>query len=953
MATPSELLRPTDTFVRRHLGASQSEVLSMLETIGAASLDALVGEAVPDAIRMEGALDIGPARGEAETLAELHAIASRNEVRRSYIGMGYTAEITPGVILRNILQNPGWYTAYTPYQAEISQGRLEALLNFQTMVADLTGLPLCNASLLDEATAAAEAMAMTHRALRGKRNRFLVSDDCHPQTIAVIQTRAEGLGIDVQVVPRSEVVADETTCGVLLQYPNTYGVVEDPTPTIEAAHAAGAQAVVATDLLAVTLLKPPGECGADVVVGSSQRFGVPMGYGGPHAAFMTTTEAHKRHLPGRVIGVSKDAHGHTALRMAMQTREQHIRREKATSNICTAQVLLAVMSALYGMYHGPKGLTTIATRLRGAARTLAAGVTALGHTVERDDFFDTVVVGVGSGNAQSIVDGCRDAGYLIRRLDDNRVAVALDETVTASDLAALLVAFGGSPSPVASSPDAEADYGPEHRRTTPFMQHPLFSRLHAEHEMLRYLHRLQAKDLSLTTSMIPLGSCTMKLNGTSEMIPVTWPELSNVHPFSPEADVTGYRAMIDELEGWLRDITGFVRVSMQPNAGAQGEYAGLMVIAAYHRSRGDADRTVCLIPVSAHGTNPASAVMAGMNVVKVDCDERGNIDVADLRAKAAEHAERLAAIMVTYPSTHGVFEASIREICDVVHEHGGQVYLDGANMNAQVGLCRPGDFGADVCHLNLHKTFCIPHGGGGPGMGPIGVAAHLAPFLPGHPVVKTGGEQAIGAISAAPYGSASILPISYMYIGLMGSAGLRQATEVAILNANYMAARLKDHYPILYTGESGRVAHEFIVDLRPITAASGVEAEDVAKRLIDYGFHAPTMSFPVAGTLMIEPTESESKDELDRLVEAMIAIRKEIAAVEAGDWPKDDNPLHNAPHTAAEVTADEWTHPYARQVAAYPAPWTRRHKYWPPVARVNNVYGDRHLVATLSDLAGS
>ncbi|MCR9160078.1 MAG: aminomethyl-transferring glycine dehydrogenase [Nannocystaceae bacterium] len=949
MATPSELLRPTDTFVRRHLGASQSEVLAMLETIGAASLDALVAQTVPDAIRMDGALDIGPQRGEAETLADLHAMARLNEVRRSYIGMGYTGTITPGVILRNILQNPGWYTAYTPYQAEISQGRLEALLNFQTMVADLTGLPLCNASLLDEATAAAEAMAMTHRALRGRRNRFVVSDDCHPQTIAVIQTRAEGLGIDVAVVPRDAVAADEDTCGVLLQYPNTYGVVQDPTPAIEAAHAAGAQAVVATDLLAVTLLRPPGECGADVVVGSSQRFGVPMGYGGPHAAFMTTTEAHKRHLPGRVIGVSKDVHGHTALRMAMQTREQHIRRERATSNICTAQVLLAVIAGAYGVYHGPAGLTDIATRVHTAAAVLAAGVRAAGHTVESAAAFDTLTIAV-QGGVASLRERLDHEGVNLRLIDDARVGVTLDETVTTDDLRALLRVFGASEDLDAVAYEGAISIPEGLRRSSEFMTHPVFNRHHGEHEMLRYLKRLENKDISLTHSMIALGSCTMKLNATSEMEPVTWPEFGSLHPFAPVEQAQGYAAMFERLEAWLANITGFAAVSLQPNAGAQGEYAGLMVIRAYHRARGEQGRNVCLIPVSAHGTNPASAVMAGMKVVVVACDDAGNIDVDDLRAKAAKHADELAAVMVTYPSTHGVFETSIKEITQIVHDHGGQVYLDGANMNAQVGVCRPGDYGADVCHLNLHKTFCIPHGGGGPGMGPIGVGSHLAPFLPGHPVISTGGEQAIGPISAAPFGSASILPISWMYIAMMGSDGLREATRHAVLYANYMAKRIGEHYPVLYRGENGRVAHEFIVDLRPFKASAGIEAEDVAKRLMDYGFHAPTMSFPVAGTLMIEPTESESKEELDRFCDAMIAIRKEIAAVEAGDLPRDDNPLKNAPHTAAVVTADTWTHPYTREQAAFGLPWVRDAKIWPAVGRVDNAFGDRHLICSCPPL---
>ncbi len=945
MATPSELLRPTDTFVRRHLGATARDIEAMLAVVGAPSLDALVGETVPDAIRMQGTLDIGPERGESETLAELKAIASRNEVRRSFIGMGYSGTLTPGVILRNILQNPGWYTAYTPYQAEIAQGRLEALLNFQTMVADLTGLPLCNASLLDEATAAAEAMAMAHRALRGKRNRFLVADDCHPQTIAVVQTRAEGLGIDVQVVPRAGLSPDDSTCGVLLQYPNTYGVIDDPTPAIEAAHAAGAEAVVATDLLAMTLLESPGACGADVVVGSSQRFGVPMGYGGPHAAFMSTTEKHKRHLPGRVIGVSKDAHGATALRMAMQTREQHIRRERATSNICTAQVLLAVIAGAYGVYHGPQGLTDIAKRVHTATAVLAAGVRGAGHTVESSAAFDTITVEV-SGGAASLKARCDAEGINLRLIDDERVGVSLDETVTTDDLRALLRVFGAKDDLDAIAFEGAVSVPEGLKRSSEFMTHPVFHRHHGEHEMLRYLKRLENKDVSLVHSMIALGSCTMKLNATSEMEPVTWPEFGALHPFAPLEQAQGYAAMFERLEAWLADITGFAAISLQPNAGAQGEYTGLMVIRAYHRSRGDTDRNICLIPVSAHGTNPASAVMAGMKVVVVACDDAGNIDVDDLREKAAKHADHLAAVMVTYPSTHGVFEAQIKEVCQIVHDHGGQVYLDGANMNAQVGVCRPGDYGADVCHLNLHKTFCIPHGGGGPGMGPIGVVAHLAPFLPGHPVVKTGGEQAIGPVSAAPFGSASILPISWMYIAMMGSEGLTEATRHAVLCANYMAKRIGGHYPILYAGANGRVAHEFIVDLRPLKASAGIEAEDVAKRLMDYGFHAPTMSFPVAGTLMIEPTESESKEELDRFCDAMIAIRQEIAKVEAGDWPKDDNPLKHAPHTAAAVMADDWARPYSREQAAFGLPWVREMKVWPAVGRIDNAFGDRHLICS-------
>ncbi len=924
----------------------------MLRTIGADSLDQLVEQTIPSGIQLRRALEMGPGfedgRGEAEVLEELHAIAKKNRPMRSLIGCGYSGTLVPAVIQRNILENPGWYTAYTPYQAEISQGRLEALLNFQTMLADLCGLPLCNASLLDEATAAAEAMAMCHRVTKAKRSLFFVANHCHPQTIEVLRARAASLSIEVRIGDAAEFdFASAETFGALLQYPDTRGRIIDIEPIIERAHAAGAMVVVATDPLALTMLRPPGEVGADVVVGSSQRFGVPMGFGGPHAAFLVTREQYRRQVPGRVIGVSRDASGRVALRMAMQTREQHIRREKATSNICTAQVLLAVMASMYGVYHGPKGLQRIARRVHVAAELLAARLREAGHEVGDDPFFDTICVRHSDLGAAAVLAAADEAGFNLRRLDPQRVAIALDETVTPDDLVGLLKVFDAP----AGDLDALAESVPSRlpepfARSSAFMTHEVFSSYQAEHELLRYIHRLQAKDLSLTTSMIPLGSCTMKLNGTAEMIPVTWPEIGELHPFAPRAQTQGYRELIAQLERWLCDITGFHRVSVQPNAGAQGEYAGLLVIRAYHRSRGQAERNVCLIPVSAHGTNPASAIMAGMKVVVVACDDHGNIDVDDLRAKADAHADRLAALMVTYPSTHGVFEVAIKEICEVIHERGGQVYLDGANMNAQVGLCRPGDYGADVCHLNLHKTFCIPHGGGGPGVGPIGVADHLAPFLPGHPVVTTGGEQAIGPIAAAPWGSASILPISYMYIGLMGSAGLRRATQVAILGANYMAHRLREHYPVLYTGPRGRVAHEFIIDLRPFKQSAGIEAEDVAKRLMDYGFHSPTMSFPVAGTLMIEPTESESKVELDRFCDALIQIRAEIARVEAGEWPRDDNPLHNAPHTAAVVTADAWEHPYSRQDAAWPAAWLADHKYWPPVSRVDNAWGDRHLVCT-------
>jgi glycine dehydrogenase len=954
MATPS-LLSPTDTFVHRHIGPSDAEIEPMLAALGLPTLDALADAVIPADIRLQGSLDIGPARGEAELLASLRETMGRNRRRRSFLGMGYHGCLVPAVISRNVLESPGWYTAYTPYQPEISQGRLEALLNFQTMMADLSGLPLCNASLLDEATAAAEAMALCHRVTKGKRNVFFVADGCHPQTIAVLRTRAEALGLEVRVGDAATFdFGAEPPFGALLQYPDTEGRIVDIAPVIERIHAAGAQAVVATDPLALTLLRPPGELGADVVVGSAQRLGVPMGFGGPHAAFMVTREEHQRQLPGRVIGVSRDAQGHMALRMAMQTREQHIRREKATSNICTAQVLLAVMASMYGVYHGPEGLRRIARRVHVAAGVLATVLRDAGHEVGRDAFFDTIVVRHGGSglDADAVVAAAEAAGFNLRRLDERRVAIALDETVTTTDLRGLLTVFGAPHVDLdAVAAELPAELPAPHARESAFMTHEVFSSYHAEHELLRYIHRLQAKDLSLTTSMIALGSCTMKLNGTAEMVPVTWPEVGELHPFAPASQTAGYKAMIDELERWLCNITGFSRVSLQPNAGSQGEYAGLLVIREHHRARGQGHRDVCLIPVSAHGTNPASAVMAGMTVVVVACDDHGNIDVADLRAKAEKHADRLAALMVTYPSTHGVFEVAIREICQIVHDRGGQVYLDGANMNAQVGLCRPGDYGADVCHLNLHKTFCIPHGGGGPGVGPIGVAAHLAPFLPGHPVVCTGGEQAIGPVAAAPWGSASILPISYMYIGLMGSEGLRRATQVAILSANYMAARLSAHYPVLYSGPGGRVAHEFIIDLRPFKASAGIEGPDVAKRLMDYGFHSPTMSFPVAGTLMIEPTESESKAELDRFCDALIAIRAEIAKVEAGQWPKDDNPLVHAPHTAAMVSAESWSHPYSRHEAAWPAPWVVAHKFWPAVARIDNAYGDRNLVCTCPPLS--
>jgi glycine dehydrogenase len=958
---PADVLAPADTFVRRHIGPSEADIKEMLGVLGLSLLAELVGETVPESIRMDRPLALPglPDRllGERELLTWLRDIARQNRVARSFLGMGYHDCIIPGVIQRNILENPGWYTQYTPYQAEISQGRLEALLNFQTLIEDLTGLPIANASLLDEGTAAAEAMHLC-AAVNAKSGRkaFFVAADCHPQTIAVVETRAAAAGIEVRVGRPEEIdfkSGGSDLLGILLQYPTTEGRIVDYGPLSERAHAAGTLVVVAADLLALTLLRSPGELGADVAVGNTQRFGVPLGYGGPHAAYFATRDEYKRQLPGRVIGVSKDARGKTAYRMAMQTREQHIRREKATSNICTAQVLLAVMAGMYAVYHGPEGLKRIARRVHALTLTLAAGLSRLGYHLSDEPVFDTLRVELPKGTASDLMKTAEARDINLRRLAERAVGVSLDEATTAEDVARLLDLFaspvGGTAADVhelAAGLDAGAlGYEAPHGRTSEILTHPVFHRFHTEHEMLRYIKRLESRDLSLTTSMIPLGSCTMKLNATTEMQPLSWPEFANLHPFAPADQARGYKKLFDTLEAWLAEITGFSAVSLQPNAGSQGEYTGLLVIRAYHEARGQGERDVCLIPVSAHGTNPASAVMAGMKVVIVACDERGNVDLADLKAKAEQHRDRLAALMVTYPSTHGVFEAAIREICDVVHANGGQVYMDGANMNAQVGLCRPGDFGADVCHLNLHKTFCIPHGGGGPGMGPIAVAPHLAPFLPGHPVVATGGAQAIGPVAAAPWGSASILTISWIYIALMNGSGLTRASEVAILNANYMAARLASHYPVLFSGERGRVAHEFIIDLRPWKSV-GVEAEDVAKRLMDYGFHAPTMSFPVAGTLMIEPTESESRGELDRLVEALIAIREEIRAIEEGRMEAQQSPLKRAPHTAEEVTATAWDRPYSREQAAFPAPWVRENKFWPHVGRVDNVWGDRNLICS-------
>jgi len=939
-----------DGFVPRHVGPSEPEVAEMLGVLGYATLDELIDATIPKAIRFRRPLAIHAGRSEHEALASLRSIAKKNRIFRSYLGYGYHDTWTPPAIQRNILENPGWYTAYTPYQAEISQGRLEALLNFQTMIIDLTGLEIANASLLDEGTAAAEAMFLAYQA-RGSeaKSTFFIDSRCHPQTIDVVQTRARARGLATVVGDARTAAFGEGLFGILLQYPTTDGAIVDYRDATERAHAVNALVVVAADLLGLTLLTPPGEWGADVCVGNSQRFGVPLGYGGPHAAFFATKDEFKRTLPGRIIGVSRDATGRPALRMALQTREQHIRREKATSNVCTAQVLLAVMASMYAVWHGPEGITAIARRIHRHAATLAAGLEQLGHTLVCDDFFDTVCVDLAGRSVDDVLAAASKREINLRRAGDQRIIVALDETVTEDDVQALLTIFAGdAPAPETSGIAAEVDdrFDERFARTSPFLTHPVFNTHHSETEMLRYMRTLESRDLSLTYSMIPLGSCTMKLNATAEMFPVTWPEFGRIHPFAPIEQAQGYREMFRQLERALAEITGFAAVSLQPNAGSQGEYAGLLSIRAYHRARGDAQRTVCLIPQSAHGTNPASAVMAGMSVVVTKTDARGNIDVADLRAKAEANRDRLAALMVTYPSTHGVFEESIREICDIVHEHGGLVYMDGANMNAMVGLCRPGDVGADVCHLNLHKTFCIPHGGGGPGVGPIGVTKALAPFLPGNPVIETGGSQAEGAVSAAPWGSASILPISMMYIDMMGGEGLTYATKIAILNANYIAARLEPHYPVLYKGENGRVAHECIVDPRGLKASAGIEVEDITKRLMDYGFHAPTVSFPVAGTLMIEPTESEPKGELDRFCDALIAIREEVRAIERGTSDRDDNPLKHAPHTMRAVVSDSWSHKYGREVAAFPAPWTRDRKFWPAVARVESAYGDRHLVCS-------
>ena len=952
MSSLRDLLAPTDSFARRHHGDHAADTAALLATLGYASLDALADAAVPAAIRRRP-LNLPVAVGEGAALAELHAIASENRLFRSFIGMGYYDTATPGVIQRNILENPGWYTAYTPYQAEISQGRLEALLNFQTLVTELTGLEIANASMLDEGTAAAEAMMMCHRLKEGDTSAhrmFFVSEKCHPQTIDIVQTRAQPLGIEVTVGDHHTFAFGPSCFGVLVQYPDTTGSIHDFAAFFAAAHAAGALSIVATDLLALTLLQAPGEFGADVAVGSAQRFGVPLGFGGPHAGFLATKDAFKRQMPGRLVGVSKDAQGDPAMRLALGTREQHIRRDKATSNICTAQVLLAVMASMYAVYHGPEGLKRIARRVKMLTELLADGLRATGVKVNAEPVFDTLTV---SGVDAAKVHAAAAVNKInLRPVDARTVGISLDETTTVEETELLLSLFSESARLTSGLRPLTSDFPAPFVRTSAFLSHPTFNRYQTEHEMLRYIKRLETKDLSLCHSMISLGSCTMKLNATSEMFPVSWPEFSKLHPFVPADQALGYRRLFGDLEAWLAECTGFAAVSLQPNAGSQGEYAGLLVIRAYHQSRGEGHRHICLIPTSAHGTNPASAAMCGFKVVPVACDANGNIDLSDLRAKATTHTRDLAALMVTYPSTHGVFEAGIKEICATVHTHGGQVYMDGANMNAQVGLTSPGHIGADVCHLNLHKTFCIPHGGGGPGMGPIGVAQHLAPFLPGHPVLRGRPESElsdlksqIGAVSAAPYGSASILVISWMYIRMMGTDGLTEATQRAILNANYVAQRLEAFFPVLYRGNAGLVAHECIVDFRA-WKKHGVEVEDVAKRLMDYGYHAPTMSFPVPGTLMIEPTESEAKGELDRFCDVLIAIHGEMQAVMNGESDKTNNPLKHAPHTAKVVCAEVWNHPYSRETAAFPDRFTRASKFWPSVGRVDNVYGDRNLVCS-------
>lgn len=940
--TTRTVLHTDNEFIARHIGPRQADEQAMLHTLGFDSLDALTASVIPESIKGTSVLDLPAGQSEAQALADIKAIAGQNQLFKTYIGQGYYNTHTPAPILRNLLENPAWYTAYTPYQPEISQGRLEALLNFQTLISDLTGLPIANASLLDEATAAAEAMTFCKRLSKNKGSHaFFASSHCHPQTLDVLRTRAEPLGIEVVVADERGLSDVSRFFGALLQYPASNGDLFDYRELTQRFHAANALVAVAADLLALTLLSPPGEFGADVAIGSAQRFGVPLGFGGPHAAYFSTRDAFKRDMPGRLVGASIDRHGKTALRLAMQTREQHIRREKATSNICTAQVLLANIASMYAVYHGPAGLQQIARRTHQLTAILAAGLQALGLPAEQEAFFDTITLATGSRTAQ-LHATARAAGLNLREVDARRLGLSLDETSRQADVESLWAVFAdGQPLPSFSALEqATAARLPDALlRQSAILGHAVFNRYHCETELMRYLRRLADKDLALDRTMIPLGSCTMKLNAASEMIPVTWAEFGNLHPFAPAEQSQGYQLLTDELEAMLCKATGYDAVSLQPNAGSQGEYAGLLAIRAYHQSRGDQRRDICLIPSSAHGTNPATAHMAGMRVVVTACDARGNVDIEDLRAKAIEHREHLAALMITYPSTHGVFEEGIREICAIIHDNGGQVYIDGANMNAMVGLCAPGQFGGDVSHLNLHKTFCIPHGGGGPGVGPIGVKSHLAPFLPGHARM----QRQEGAVCAAPFGSASILPITWMYIRMMGGEGLKRASQLAILNANYISRRLEEHYPVLYTGSNGLVAHECILDLRPLKDSSGISVDDVAKRLIDFGFHAPTMSFPVAGTLMIEPTESESREELDRFCEAMIKIREEIRAVENGSLDKDDNPLKNAPHTAQEMVG-EWAHPYSREQAVYPLPTLVQNKYWPPVGRVDNVFGDRNLV---------
>jgi glycine dehydrogenase len=943
-------LLDSNSFIKRHIGPRPRDGEKMLEVLGLASMDALIEKTVPASIRLQKPIQTGDPQSEYSTLHELHTIASQNEIFRSFIGMGYHDCITPSVIQRNILENPGWYTQYTPYQAEISQGRLEALLNFQTMISDLAALEVANASLLDEGTAAAEAMAMSHSVCRNGSDAYFVSRTCHPQTVEVVRTRAEAKGIKLIIGDHETFGFEQPVFGALLQYPASDGAIYDYSAFIERIHQSGALAAVAADLFALTLLRPPGEFGADIAVGNSQRFGIPLGYGGPHAAFFATREEFKRSIPGRIVGISKDSLGKQALRLALQTREQHIRRDRATSNICTAQALLAIIASMYAVYHGPDGLRRIAQRIHRMTCILRQGLQNLGYEVASDYFFDTLRVNTGATKAEKIWDSARAQKISLRLLSENCLGICLNETTSLDDLADLFSIF--SAVPVTFKPedliDSDSGYPDTLSRKSRFLTQSVFNRYHSETEFLRYTHRLEGKDLALNTSMIPLGSCTMKLNATAEMIPITWPEFSRIHPFAPVELAQGYQLLFRQLEGWLAEITGLPGVSLQPNAGSQGEYSGLLVIRKHHEKRGEGYRDICLIPQSAHGTNPASAVMAGLKVVVVACDENGNIDVADLREKVELHQKNLAALMVTYPSTHGVFEEAIKEICEIVHAGGGQVYMDGANMNAQVGICRPLEIGADVCHLNLHKTFCIPHGGGGPGMGPIAVASHLEIFLPGHPVIASGGEDAIGPVSSAPWGSANILPISWMYIRMMGSRGLKEATCYAILNANYVAKKLDPFYPVLYKGAHGFVAHECILDLRSLKKSAGIEVEDVAKRLMDFGFHAPTISFPVPGTMMIEPTESESLEELDRFCDAMIFIRKEIRAIENGKADPQDNLLKNSPHTIDALLVNQWPHPYSREEAAFPAPWTRDHKFWPSVGRIDSAYGDRNLVCTCS-----